>query len=82
MPWRHYTSAEVDSATAGNSVDLSDHYNQTRGTSFKTPGNVSLVRDNVTPIRVDLLTDSYIFSSFCLRKKVLSFVITNQAASH
>ena len=53
----YYTSAEVDLAIAGNSVDLSDYYTRSQSDSRyflqnASPGNVSLVRDNVTPPQV------------------------------
>ena len=53
----YYTSAEVDSAIAGNSVDLSDYYTRSQSDSRyflqnASPGNVSLVRDNATPPQV------------------------------
>ena len=53
----YYTSAEVDSAIASNSVDLSDYYTRSQSDSRyflqnASPGNVSLVRDNVTPPQV------------------------------
>ena len=53
----YYTSAEVDSAIAGNSVDLSDYYTRSQSDlryflQNASPGNVSLVRDNVTPPQV------------------------------
>ena len=47
----------MDSAIAGNSVDLSDYYTRSQSDSRyflqnASPGNVSLARDNVTPPQV------------------------------
>ena len=52
-----YTSTEVDLAIASNSVDLSDYSTRSQSDSRyflqnASPGNVSLVRDNVTPPQV------------------------------
>ena len=51
----YYTSTEVDSAIASNSVDLSDYYTRSQSDSryfLQNASNVSLVRDNVTPPQV------------------------------
>ena len=73
----YYTSAEVDSAIAGNSVDLSDYYTRSQSDSRyflqnASPGNVSLVRDNATPPQVrglvprSFLGSNVLFSGMCL----------------
>ena len=57
----YYTAAQVDAEIAANGVDLSNYYNKTESDNRyfvqrASGGNVSLVRDNVTPPTIrDLL---------------------------